>query len=749
MSALCTTVVLLVLVFVYGKYVKKNVYESIENSLRSVSETSVQAVYSWSKGEMLAATYWASSKEIAHHAQKLLGVKNSQRRNLAEELRRHSSQREIRKILSEVLELRNYRGYFIVSPDYINLASSRDINIGADSLLLNNKGQFEKVLKGEMTLSNPLISDVPLSEALSNNLDLQMSMFSLAPLRDEKNKVIAVFAFRIDPESDFTELLRRGRIGETGETYAFNQSGIMLSNSRFISELKQRKLISPQENSTIGKIAIKIPNNLQDISARGADIFKYKYLDYRGVSVLGVWKWISHLELGVTTEIDEDEAFEIYQKNIFVLWVIVSLSVLLIWLGHFLIYTSQKKTFAYSQLLREFNEDLEKKVRERTKEVELANRAKSTFLANMGHEIRTPLTAILGHGEDLLDADLKAEEKRAVINIVKNGKFLLSIVSDILDFTEIESSNLVLEKKTFHLGELLEEISSRMESALRDKNVVLNIQINMGEKQHFIGDPIRLKTILLNLVGNAIKFTETGTIEVKVKSVQNGEMVLFEVVDSGIGLTEEKLLNVFNPFIQGDSTSTKVYGGTGLGLAISSQYVELMKGEMGASSTVGTGSCFWFKIPLDMVAEHSVQSARNIQAFGPQALEKLSFLIAEDNKMNLKLIINRLEGIGISRNNITTVENGKMAMDVAIAGEIDIIFMDCMMPLMDGVSATEKINAILGENAPYIIAITANVLREDREKYISAGMKDIIAKPFKKEDFYLAMNRFFTYKESK
>ncbi len=376
---------------------------------------------------------------------------------------------------------------------------------------------------------------------------------------------------------------------------------------------------------------------------------------------------------------------------------------------------------------------------ERAKAIaENAARIKADFVANMSHELRTPLTGILGV-HDLLksDPDLTARQSRYLDIAAQAGRSLLTIVNDVLDFSKIEAGRLSIEKIPFDVVEVLTTCRDFVGTEAQRKSLRLEEDIE-GPGAPLVGDPNRLRQIILNLLTNAIKFTEAGAVILKARYVGQEGRLHVEVSDTGIGIAEDKLSLMFGRFSQADTSITRRYGGTGLGLAICKRLIELMGGEIGVNSAPGRGSTFWFVIPL-AIAEPGAQLHLHDESHPVSQPKRV--LLAEDNLINQEMIVAMIETRG---HKVTAVGNGVAAVEAARVGGFDIILMDMQMPVMDGLSASRAIRLAEktrgGVRTP-IIGLTANALAEDIHSCREAGMDAHVAKPIEWTELFTTMDR--------
>ena len=369
---------------------------------------------------------------------------------------------------------------------------------------------------------------------------------------------------------------------------------------------------------------------------------------------------------------------------------------------------------------------------------EYAAKVKSEFLANMSHEIRTPLNGIIGYTEIILNSESLQESKNQAQTIIKQSEHLLGIINDILDHAKIDAGKIEIEQTPLNINNLLELIVSMSNNKAQEKNIYFKTDLDEAIIPYVVSDPLRLRQVLLNLVSNAIKFTDKGGVTLKLEKVaefinkdkKNIQRIKFSIIDTGIGIPEDKQMHIFEKFSQVDTSTTRKYGGTGLGITISQRLIELMDSQIKLESKVGYGSTFYFIIDLEVCSKDQIIEEEIQDILGTTNFDKIlaNILLVEDYPVNQEVLSQHLRKEG---HTVTIAENGKIALDLLSHNRYDLILMDVQMPVLDGYETT-KIIKELGYKLP-VIGLTANVDQDSRKKCVECGMNDIQSKPIKRK----------------
>jgi signal transduction histidine kinase/CheY-like chemotaxis protein len=503
-------------------------------------------------------------------------------------------------------------------------------------------------------------------------------------------------------------------LGRSGETYLV---GSLISKNSFIAGKSQHNQAFPDGVNSPG-----INAAMSGMSGYGL------YQNYSQSPVLGVYRWLNEQDIALLVEISQQEAFAAARKLASTIVLVALASVLLLLIG--VNWLSQQLSLSRQQL-----EESSQQLQLKAQEAETANLAKSQFLANMSHELRTPLNAILGFSQLMArDNTITSSHKESLDIINRSGEHLLNLINDVLEMSKIEAGKITLNTEPFDLYLLLQTIQDMFQSKAEAKGLWLKFILASNLPQYIVSDSRKLRQLLINLLSNGIKFTETGGVTLQASLnesaglADNQAQLCFAISDTGKGIAEAELDKLFNPFIQ-TASGIQTEGGTGLGLAISRQFIELMGGTIQVTSVVEQGSTFEFTIQVKLANSSQVKTLAPTEQIKQIALGQPNYRLAvvDDQKTNRFALVKLLESVGFQPR---TASNGQEAIALWQEWQPNLIWMDMRMPVMDGYEATHHIKHQPNGHKTVIIALTASAFEEQRAKIIEAGCDDFVPKPF-------------------
>ncbi|MCP4216542.1 MAG: response regulator [bacterium] len=766
---------------------KRTRYE-LEYKLNTVLNVTHKSLKMWIHNHMNNIRYWTSEPDFLLHLQDHLLVPRDGNSLLNSPDMKHICDFH-RPFLSE----NNDTGFFIVDSGGTNLIAMEDQLVGRINPITNHGDYLESIFKGNKQLILPFLSGVPLPGPEGKQLTDTPVMFIGIPIHSADGSIIAACLVQIDPYADFTKIIHMPRTGTTGDTYAFDKKGRFISEGRFDDQLRTVGLLKNEQRSILFAGVRDPGGNLpkgfkteikQDqwpftkmaalaiAGDSGCDVNGYR--DYRGVPVVGAWLWDNELELGITFETDLAEAYESFFMIRQILLTVLSVTLVLFLIPTLVLFKGRKNARKQTATLTDINEQLHLEIAERKraetqlenyhsrlesivddrtrqltaanealmeakKGADSANQLKSEFLANMSHDMRTPLNGILGFTNLMLRKNPDEKSKDYLLKVSKLGDSLLVLISDILDFSQIEAGQLTLSPKTFLFEPFLQKIHSLYALQFQKKNVTFVIHRSGGLPRKVHQDDIRLLQVIFNLLDNAKKFTHQGEVTLSISYAEADDLVIVSVKDTGIGIAKHDLQMIFQSFTQSHSDSPPSERGIGLGLAICQKLVGLMGGDIRVESEIGRGSAFVFSVPANTnhAQEIEVPHAPPLQL--DEAIRKrISILVVDDYIVNRVILIEMLQAEGFE--SILEASDGHEAVDIALKCLPDIILMDIEMSEMDGNDAIKELRES-GFDAP-ILAVSAYALKNEIEGSMQAGADGYVTKPIDFKKLFSLMAKF-------
>ncbi|MFC1759268.1 response regulator [Planctomycetota bacterium] len=703
--------------------VRQSGSREVAESLMTVRDSTQQALRSWAGGmEDL-------TREIAHDPLVQETVMSMQLTGGQPE-NTHEESKTLGELLQFVRQMRSVDACLVVSPSGQVLYSDTDVYNAVNLNEALGAELLERIVESEVTFvpPTPVLNLPVVDEPIGYDADMIKILIG-APVRNKTGTVIGLFVLVLNPNVDFTEILQRGRMLESAETLAVNKEGTMVSRSRFTAELAEIGVIQPGWTSacnirvadpgrrleagpfrSAGRLDLPLTRMARQVSLGESGLDLAGYRDYRGEQVIGAWTWDDRLNIGIATEIDVAEAFGWQNQATALIILLGGLPCTCI-----LVLTASANSLRKRLVVAKLR-------------AEAASRSKSDFVANMSHELRTPLNGVIGMSELLGGTELNAKQRQFVDACRCSGETLLSLINDILDFSKIEAGKVEIDLSEFDLETLVTDTVSSFAWSAEDKGLEMPCHIDEQARLVVNGDSVRVRQVLTNLLGNALKFTNVGEIAIHVTAVRSEEnhvVTRFEIRDTGIGIPETSRHRLFQSFSQVDSSTTRNYGGTGLGLSISQGLVELMEGKIGVESQAGVGSTFWFEIPF----ERGKKETDEVQS--PVKFEGQRLLIVDDNETNRTILSGYASEWGLSSVEVASVDEALAAIEQAEARNAPFhsVLTDYRMPVRDGLELAEILK---GRGAPPVVLVSSSAVELNSKEMEAVDIRRVLNKPVRR-----------------